>query len=92
MSPGPARSVSPDAILDAAFAELVARGPAALSLRGVASRVGLAAAALYTYFPSKSALMRGMVERLLGGIEGMMGGIGSRTTARTSAPARPLHA
>ncbi|MGZ8805389.1 MAG: TetR/AcrR family transcriptional regulator [Microbacterium sp.] len=69
MTPGPARRLTQDEILDAAFGVLAARGSAALSLRGVATAVGVAPTALYTYFPSKSALMSGMVERLLEQIE-----------------------
>ena len=48
-----------------AFDLLEAKGFAAVSVRGVASGLGLTPTALYTYYPSKNALLRGMVEQLL---------------------------
>lgn len=48
-----------------AFDLLEAKGFAAVSVRGVASGLGLTPTALYTYYPSKNALLRGMVEHLL---------------------------
>lgn len=84
MTPGPARRLTEEEILDAAFDVLSERGSAALSLRGVASAVGVAPAALYTYFPSKSALMSGMVERLLDGV-------GVESADLEGSPRRRLH-
>jgi AcrR family transcriptional regulator len=49
------------AILDAAHAQLVAEGPAALSLRAVAREVGLAVSALYRYVPSRHELLTELV-------------------------------
>lgn len=52
-------------------------------MRAVAAAVGLAPTAMYTYFPSKAALMGEMVERLLAGI-----GDPAQTDADTSPTAR----
>ena len=65
MRPGPRRSLTHAEILDVAFDLLEAKGFAAVSVRGVASGLGLTPTALYTYYPSKNALLRGMVEQLL---------------------------
>lgn len=84
--PGPTRRFSHDEILDAAFDELATRGSSALSLRAVAAAVGVAPTALYTYFPSKKALMSGMVERLLRDLQ-------DKTSADAAAsPREDLHA
>jgi AcrR family transcriptional regulator len=63
---GPGRALTEDAILDAAIALLDEGGPAAASVRGIATRVGVAPNAVYTYFPDKAAVVRAIVERLLG--------------------------
>ncbi|WP_448808124.1 TetR/AcrR family transcriptional regulator [Agromyces bauzanensis] len=65
MKPGPRRSLSQADIVDAAFEILEQKGFAAVSVRGVAASLGLTPTALYTYFPSKNALLRAMVEQLL---------------------------
>jgi AcrR family transcriptional regulator len=44
-------------------------GPDAASIRGIAARVGVTPNAVYTYFPDKSAVVSGLVERLLGGVD-----------------------
>src|SRR3712207_4575855 len=41
--------------------QLVADGPAALSLRAVARQVGVSVQALYHYFPSRDALVTALV-------------------------------
>lgn len=69
MRPGPRRSVSQVDIVDAAFEILEQKGFAAVSVRGVAAALGLSPTAIYTYFPSKNALMRAMVEELLAGVD-----------------------
>lgn len=69
MRPGPRRSVSQVDIVDAAFEILEQKGFAAVSVRGVAAALGLTPTAIYTYFPSKNALMRAMVEELLAGVD-----------------------
>ena len=65
MKPGPRRSISQADIVDAAFEILEQKGFAAVSVRGVAAALGLTPTAIYTYFPSKNALLRAMVEQLL---------------------------
>lgn len=69
MRPGPRRSISQADIVDAAFGILEQKGFAAVSVRGVAASLGLTPTALYTYFPSKNALLRAMVEQLLSTVD-----------------------
>jgi AcrR family transcriptional regulator len=64
--PGPRRTLSEDEILDAALELLDEGGPAAASIRGIAAKVGVAPNAVYTYFPDKAAVVRALVEKLLG--------------------------
>src|ERR671921_760505 len=66
---GPRRALTEDEILDAALGLLDEGGPDAASVRGIAARVGVAPNAVYTYFPDKAAVVRGLVERLLGGVD-----------------------
>ena len=65
MKPGPRRSISQADIVDSAFEILEQKGFAAVSVRGVAAALGLTPTAMYTYFPSKNALLRAMVEQVL---------------------------
>jgi len=67
--PGPRRALSEDMILDAALDLLDEGGTAAASIRSIAARVGVAPNAVYTYFPSKAAVLHGVVERILGDVE-----------------------
>src|SRR3954449_7794788 len=67
--PGPRRALSEDEILDAALSLLDDGGADAASVRGIAARVGVAPNAVYTYFPDKAAVVRALVERLLGEID-----------------------
>jgi len=69
MRPGPRRSLTHAEILEAAFDLLEAKGFAAVSVRGVAGSLGITPTALYTYYPSKRALLRGMIEHLLARLE-----------------------
>lgn len=64
--PGPRRALTEEEILDAALALLDEGGPAAASVRGIAAKVGVAPNAVYTYFPDKAAVIRALVERMLG--------------------------
>src|SRR4028118_1397779 len=66
---GPRRALTDDEILDAALALLDEGGPDAASVRGIAARVGVAPNAVYTYFPDKAAVVKGIVERLLAGVD-----------------------
>jgi AcrR family transcriptional regulator len=66
---GRRRTLSEDEILDAAFTLLDEGGPNAASVRGIAARVGVAPNAVYTYFPDKAAVVKALVERLLGEVD-----------------------
>jgi TetR/AcrR family tetracycline transcriptional repressor len=67
--PGPRRALSQDQILQAALSLLDAGGANAASVRGIAAKVGVAPNAVYTYFPDKAALVKALVERLLGEVD-----------------------
>jgi AcrR family transcriptional regulator len=67
--PGPRRALTEDEILDAALSLLDDGGPNAASVRGIAAKVGVAPNAVYTYFPDKAAVVKALVERLLGGVD-----------------------
>ena len=67
--PGPRRILTEDEIIDAALSLLDEGGPDAASVRGIAARVGVAPNAVYTYFPDKAAVVRALVERLLGEVD-----------------------
>ncbi|MFI6325565.1 TetR/AcrR family transcriptional regulator [Nonomuraea sp. NPDC050556] len=54
--------MNPEAVLDAAL-DLLDGG--ALTMRALATRVGLTPGALYTYFPDRTAIVAALVERLL---------------------------
>jgi AcrR family transcriptional regulator len=64
--PGPRRTLSEQAILDAALALLAELGAERVTIRGIAARVGIAPNAVYTYFPDKAAVLHGLTEQLLG--------------------------
>jgi AcrR family transcriptional regulator len=66
---GPRRALTEDEILDAALHLLDDGGPTAASLRGIAAKVGVAPNAVYTYFPDKAAVVKALVERLLGEVD-----------------------
>lgn len=64
-----ARSVSKDAILDAAEAMVNESGAANLTLDGVAERAGISKGGLMYTFPSKASLLQSMIGRLIDRIE-----------------------
>jgi AcrR family transcriptional regulator len=66
---GPRRALTEDEILDAALNLLDQGGPNAASIRGIAAAVGVAPNAVYTYFPDKAAVVKALVERLLGEVD-----------------------
>lgn len=66
---GPRRALTQDQILDAAMSLLDAGGANAASIRGIAAKVGVAPNAVYTYFPDKAAVVKALVERLLGEVD-----------------------
>jgi AcrR family transcriptional regulator len=63
---GPRPRVSLDAVLDAAIDIADADGLAALSMRGLAERLGLGAMSLYTYVPGRDELVVLMVDHVYG--------------------------
>jgi len=66
---GRRRALTEDEFLDAALGLLDEGGLDAMSLRAVAARVGVAPNAVYTYFPDKAAVVRALVERVLGEVD-----------------------
>jgi TetR/AcrR family tetracycline transcriptional repressor len=67
--PGPRRTLTEDEIMDAALDLLDEGGVGAASVRGIAARVGVAPNAVYTYFPDKAAVVKAIVEHLLGQVD-----------------------
>ena len=67
--PGPRRTLTEGAIMDAALDLLDEGGVNAASVRGIAARVGVAPNAVYTYFPDKAAVVKAIVEHLLGQVD-----------------------
>jgi AcrR family transcriptional regulator len=66
---GPGRALTEQEVLDAALSLLDDGGPTAASIRGIAAKVGVAPNAVYTYFPDKAAVVKALVERLLGEVD-----------------------
>ena len=62
---GPKRTLSVDKIAATALALLDEEGPAALSVRRVATELGVMPNALYTYVPDRAGLDRAVVELVL---------------------------
>lgn len=60
---GPARSLTPEQVVDAAVGLADERGLAAVTVRAVAERVGVSAMSVYTYVPGKPELLDLMVDR-----------------------------
>ncbi len=67
--PGPRRALTEEEILDATLQLLDEGGANAVSIRGIAAKVGVAPNAVYTYFPDKAAVIRALVDRLFGEID-----------------------
>lgn len=61
--------LSRDAILDTAIAAIDDEGVAAVSMRTVARRLGVDAKSLYNHVDGKDALLDGVAERILSGVE-----------------------
>jgi TetR/AcrR family transcriptional regulator, tetracycline repressor protein len=66
---GPGRALTEEEVLDTALNLLDDGGPTAASIRGIAAKVGVAPNAVYTYFPDKAAVVKALVERLLGEVD-----------------------
>jgi TetR/AcrR family tetracycline transcriptional repressor len=75
--PGPKGTLSDQKILDAAQNLLSRGGVEAVTVRGIAAQVGVAPNAVYTYFRDKAAVLRALVERLLGEVD--LNGLTDRT-------------
>lgn len=58
----------PDEVLDAALALFTEKGFAQTRVDDIAKRAGISKGAVYLYFPSKEALVEGIVQRALGPI------------------------
>jgi TetR/AcrR family tetracycline transcriptional repressor len=67
--PGPRRILTENEIMEAALDLLDEGGVNAASVRGIAARVGVAPNAVYTYFPDKAAVVKAIVEHLLGQVD-----------------------
>lgn len=63
---GPRQRVSLDIVVDTAIEIADADGLAALSMRGLARRLGMGAMSLYTYVPGRDELVILMVDQVLG--------------------------
>ena len=61
---GPGRSVTVDAVVEAGLALADAEGLTAVTMRGVAQRVGVSKMSVYTYVPGKAELLDLMVDLL----------------------------
>ena len=61
----------PDEVLDAALALFAAQGFAHTTVEAVARAAGLSKAAVYLYFPSKKALLAGLVRRAVAPVADM---------------------
>ena len=66
---GPRAKVSLDRVIDAGIEVADAEGLDALSMRGLAQRLGLGAMTLYTYVPGRDELVVLMVDQVLGRTE-----------------------
>ena len=66
---GPRRVSTEEEIVEAALGLLDEGGVNAASIRGIAARIGVAPNAVYTYFPDKAAVVRAIVEHLLGQVD-----------------------
>ena len=90
---GPRRSLDVEQVVDAAVAVVDEGGPDALSVRAVAGRLGLNPNALYTYVPSRAALEKVVVERVLGESDrGLLAGQAERWRQRIASYADSLRA
>lgn len=65
----------PDEILDAALGVFAERGFDAARMDDIAARAGVSKGALYLYFDSKEALLKGLIEREVAPIAAMLSGM-----------------
>jgi AcrR family transcriptional regulator len=70
-------------IVQAAVELIERKGPAALSMRAVAAQLGVAVMSLYNHVPNKAALMEGVAEYVVAGLDLVPSGTGDwRAEAR----------
>ncbi|WP_157246176.1 TetR/AcrR family transcriptional regulator [Nonomuraea typhae] len=72
------RPSSRERLLDAAADVLLTDGAEALTLEAVARRAGVSKGGLFYHFPTKQALVAGMVERLTGAFDAALAEAGER--------------
>ncbi|GAA2275045.1 TetR/AcrR family transcriptional regulator [Nonomuraea roseoviolacea subsp. roseoviolacea] len=72
------RPSSRDRLLDAAAEVLLSDGAESLTLEAVAQRAGVSKGGLFYHFPTKQALVRAMVERLVGAFDQALARAGDR--------------
>jgi AcrR family transcriptional regulator len=72
-------ALSRDRIIGAAIDLIEREGEATLSMRRIATELGVAVMSLYNHVPNKDALLDGVAERIIGGMEvGEVGPVGVR--------------
>lgn len=84
---GAAAGLSVDRVVTTAVALADAEGLAALSMRRVATELGVGAMTLYTWVPGKAELVDLMVDAVLGEVVDALGGLTDAADASTVAPA-----
>jgi TetR/AcrR family transcriptional regulator, tetracycline repressor protein len=90
---GPKRTLTVDSVAGTALRLLDEEGPAALSVRRVATELGVMPNAIYTYVPDRSGLERAVVELVLAQSDlGLLDGAPSRWRRRVRAYALSLRA
>lgn len=67
----------PDEVLDAALHLFVQRGYAHTTVEQIARQAGLSKGAVYLYFPSKKALLEGLVRRAVGPVAAFLQNMGA---------------
>jgi len=84
------RVLTQDQVVAAALALVDAGGTDALSMRAAAAELGVAPNALYTYFPTRAALVAALIEQVLAEVDG--GPLGSDWRAGVRGIASALRA
>ncbi len=78
----------PDEILDAALAEFGERGFDAARIDDIAARAGVSKGAIYLYFDSKEAVLKGLIEREVAPVAALLSGIAARGAGDPAAALR----
>lgn len=93
MSPSPQPGAPPssrDRILDASERLVAQTGASHLTLDAVAQSAGVSKGGLLYHFPTKEALLEGMVERHIGAVERRMAELQSSSDGRAANPVLAL--